>query len=256
MEGWIKIHRKLLMNAVFYKADYFQVWMYILLNVNHETRKMIWNNESKTIEKGSGIFSQKKISSELKIPIGTVNNILKFLKAESQIEIKSTPKFTEIKVIMWSEYQEAETISENKLKTERKQNENRMKTNRKQNETNKNEKNEENDKNVKNEEKEGEIVFPFSSDQFLTMWTNWKTFKLESFKFKYDSKISEQAALKKISQLSEGNELKAIAIIEQSIERKWQGFFPLKENGQTSKTGKPNTDKLDQVIDAMFGAKQ
>ncbi len=96
-EGFILLHRKLLENAIFYKADYFQVWIYILLRVNYKDTEIIWNGGKKIIEKGSGIFSQKKISEELHIAIGTVNNILKYLKSENQIEIKPSNKWTEIK---------------------------------------------------------------------------------------------------------------------------------------------------------------
>jgi hypothetical protein len=122
-EGFILLHRKMLQNAIFYKADYYQIWSYILLKVNHKDKEFIWNNEKKVIKKGGGIFSQKKISEDLKIPIGTVHNALKYLKSESQIEIKTTPKYTEIQVVNWEEYQSFESIVENRMKTNRKQNE-------------------------------------------------------------------------------------------------------------------------------------
>jgi hypothetical protein len=122
-EGFILLHRKMLENAIFYKADYYQIWCYILLKVNHKDNEMIWNGEKKIVKKGSGIFSQKKISEDLRISIGTVHNALKYLKSESQIEIKTTTKFTEIKVIKWEDYQDAERILENKMKPKRKQNE-------------------------------------------------------------------------------------------------------------------------------------
>lgn len=132
-DGFIKVHRKLLENAIFYKADYFQIWSYILLKVNYRDAEIIWNNEKKLIKRGSGIFSQKKISEELRISIGTVHNCLKYLKSESQIEIKTTPRFTEIQVVNWDEYQDAESLVENRMKTERK----RIETNKK-NKKNKN----------------------------------------------------------------------------------------------------------------------
>lgn len=123
LDGFILLHRKTLENAIFYKADYYQIWCYILLKVNHKETEMIWNGEKKTIKKGAGIFSQKKISEELKIAIGTVSNALKYLKSENQIEIKTTPKFTEIQVVNWEQYQSFESIIENRVKTKRKQNE-------------------------------------------------------------------------------------------------------------------------------------
>jgi hypothetical protein len=78
-EGFILLHRKMLENAIFYKANYYQIWCYILLKVNHKDNETIWNGEKKIIKRGSGIFSQKKISEDLGISIGTVHNALKYL---------------------------------------------------------------------------------------------------------------------------------------------------------------------------------
>ncbi len=123
MSGWIKLHRKLLENAIFYKADYYQVWSYILLKVNFEDNQFIWNNEKKLVEKGSGIFSQKKMAEVFGFDISKISRILKFLENENQIQIKTTNKFTEIKVLNWIEYQE---IVEN---GNQKQTKNKPKTN-------------------------------------------------------------------------------------------------------------------------------
>ena len=120
MEGFILLHRKMLDNAIFYKADYYQIWCYILLKVNHKDVEMIWNNEKKVIKKGSGIFSQKKISEDLKISLGTVHNALQYLKTENQIEIRTTTRYTEIQVVNWGQYQNIENILESRVKAKRK----------------------------------------------------------------------------------------------------------------------------------------
>lgn len=137
MSGWIKLHRKMLENAVFYKADYYQIWSYILLKVNFENNEFIWNDERKLVEKGSGIFSQKKMADIFGFEISKINRILKFLENEKQIEIKSTNKFTEIKVLNWSEYQEALENGnqiETKIKPKGKQKETIKKDNNENNE--------------------------------------------------------------------------------------------------------------------------
>lgn len=83
-------------------------------------------------------------------------------------------------------------------------------------------------------EYESEIVYPFNSEQFKINWNIWKRYKLETFEFKYKGLMSEQAALKKISELCNGNESTAIAIIHQSIENQWQGLFKITNNGKQS----------------------
>jgi hypothetical protein len=140
MSGWIKLHRKMLENAIFYKPDYYQVWSYILLKVNHDDNEFIWNNEKKIIKKGGGIFSQKQMAKDFGFDISKINRILNYLKNENQIEVKTTNKYTEIQVINWSEYQEVFEIGNQK------QTKNKPKTNPAQ--TNKNDNNEENEKEV------------------------------------------------------------------------------------------------------------
>ncbi len=85
-------------------------------------------------------------------------------------------------------------------------------------------------------EKEIEIVFPFTSDNFLSSWNAWKGYKQLQHKFIFKTKISEQAALKKLSEDSGCDELMAVRIIENSIANGWQGLFKIKEDGkQTTK---------------------
>ena len=88
---------------------------------------------------------------------------------------------------------------------------------------------------IEKESKMDSLVFPFDSQEFLDIWNYWKQVKKEEHNFRYKSKISEQAALKKVMKLSEGNEQTAIEIIMQSIENGWKGFFKLKEDGRKEK---------------------
>jgi hypothetical protein len=87
------------------------------------------------------------------------------------------------------------------------------------------------------------FVNPFS-DAFLEKWQLWLDYKKEAFDFRYKGVISEQMAIKHLVELSDGDEEKAEKIMNQSIRRGWQGFFPLHEtthgNGNTKKST-PNT---------------
>lgn len=104
------------------------------------------------------------------------------------------------------------------------------------------------------------VVNPFS-DNFQDIWDLWKQYKWESHKFKYKGLISEQVALKQLVGLSDGDENKAIAIIEQSISREWQGFFPLKQTRhsneyrakqQQSSKGNPGSDSIETRVTDEF----
>lgn len=74
-----------------------------------------------------------------------------------------------------------------------------------------------------------EVVFPFSSKTFADQWSVWKEYRREEHGFNYKSAATEQAALKKLSNLSDGNEQRAIQIIHQSLANGWKGFFPIEE---------------------------
>lgn len=101
------------------------------------------------------------------------------------------------------------------------------------------------------------IINPFS-EKFIPTWQMWKDYKKETFGFEYKGLFSEQMTLKKLSELSDGDEEKAVNIVEQSVMRQWQGFFPLHiptKNGKSAKkaTGTAstvNSDLQDRVKNA------
>ena len=115
---------------------------------------------------------------------------------------------------------------------------------------------------TKNEIPNG-VVNPFS-EKFIGSWDLWKLWRLEHDNFKYKGVISEQMALKGLVELTEGDEDKAIKIIEQSIARGWTGFYPLKSGHgkskkQSSGASSGTTEKGDlrsrvqAAVNAKFG---
>ena len=266
--GWIKLHRKLLDNSIFYKPDYLQLWLFVLLRVNHEENKFIWNNQQQVVKQGSGIFSQKQMAVLLKMPISKVNRILKFLQNENQIVITTCNKYTIIEVVNWVKFQEHEengNQTETKEKPNGNQIETKQKSNRNQIETNKNDKNDKNEKNEKNEkEAESELVYPFLSNDFKKIWQVWNDYRTQR-NISYKNLISEQAALKQLAQLAAGSEAAAIAIVEQSLANQWQGLFELKtvnhhaaNSGTTKNTGNArlNSERIDEFFDAFVAGKR
>jgi len=106
------------------------------------------------------------------------------------------------------------------------------------------------------------IINPFT-DIFLETWNLWKYWrKNEHDNFQYKGVISEQMALKSLTELSDGDETKAIKIVEQSIHRGWSGFFKVQNssNGKSKQaTVKPiksnNADEasVSAVANKRFG---
>lgn len=88
--------------------------------------------------------------------------------------------------------------------------------------------------------KDKQLVNPFS-ESFLSTWDLWKDFRKEEHNFSYKGVISEQMALKRLVEVSEGDEQIAQRIIEQSISRGWMDFYKLKQpssNGKSAAKGR------------------
>ena len=92
---------------------------------------------------------------------------------------------------------------------------------------------EEEEEEEEEQERKIEVILSFNSEIFKEQWQFWKDYKKGEFNFKYKTIQSEQAALKKLSELAKNNESDAIKIIHQSFENGWKGFFKIKsENGK------------------------
>ncbi len=90
------------------------------------------------------------------------------------------------------------------------------------------------------------IQNPFS-DKFIDTWDLWKQFRKLEHNFQYKSIISEQMALKRLVEVSEGNEQKAVRIVEQSISRGWMDFYQLKQPSNNGKSGKKSSSTTKQA---------
>ncbi|MCD4760257.1 hypothetical protein K8R33_05225 [archaeon] len=132
--GWIKLHRKILKNAISKKPNYAWLWVTLLLKANHKENKFIWNGKEEVCEKGQILTGRKKLSQETGISETTIERILKMLENGHQIEQQKTNKFRLITVINWQEYQGNGHQTDNKRTS-----------NGQQTDTNKNDKN---DKNI------------------------------------------------------------------------------------------------------------
>ncbi len=75
--------------------------------------------------------------------------------------------------------------------------------------------------NEENQRKESEGTLPFESPAFVTAWESWQKYRRERKQALTPSTIKAQ--LEKLAKLSESD---AIAVIQTSIEKGWQGLFP------------------------------
>ena len=88
----------------------------------------------------------------------------------------------------------------------------------------------ENKRKPKREENRENVICPFQSEKFEMAWAEWNEYRRAS-RFKYKTVKSEQLALQKLYQESNGNEDIAIDAIATSIASGWRGLFASRTNG-------------------------
>lgn len=115
-------------------------------------------------------------------------------------------------------------------------------------------------KKAKAEIQKSDVEYPFYTENFKVQWQLWKTYKSKEHNFKYKSTQSEQASLVELSNLSQGKESIAIAIMNQSMAKGWKGFFELKNNNQNGNWNNNNQQSdsnlksnINESVDRMLG---
>lgn len=112
MDGWIKLHRKILENPVVMKdSDHLAVWIWLLLNASHKPRAAMFGKDKIELLPGQLITGWKKVADETHISASKVGRILKDFKSEAQIEVRSNAQGSLISICRWLDYQNCEVQS-------------------------------------------------------------------------------------------------------------------------------------------------
>ena len=131
MEGWIKIHRKMLDNPIICKdSDYLSVWIYLLVNATHKEIPALFKGQKITLKQGQLITGRKSISSKLKISESKIYRIINDFKSEHQIEQQTSNKNSLITIINWNRYQNNEQQNETQMNNKRTTSEQQVNTNK------------------------------------------------------------------------------------------------------------------------------
>lgn len=200
MQGWVKVHRKMLHSDIFQNEKLLKVFMYCLLKATHKERKQLIGLQTVELEPGQFVFGRKKASEELNMNESTVYKYMKFLESQKTITMNSNNKFTIVTVGKWHDYQALDTESEQ-------QNNNKITTKEQQNNTNKNVKNVKNDKediveivNYLNDVAEKKFKHTTRKTQTLIKARLREGFTVDDFKKVIDIKTKEWKNDKKMNQ--------------------------------------------------------
>lgn len=110
-QGWIKLHRELLKWEWFQDANTLQLFLFLLLSVNHEERK--W--QGNTINPGEKITSYPHLAKDTGLSVQNIRTSLNKLKSTGELTVKTTTKFSLIKVNNWEKYQGTNTPTNRRL---------------------------------------------------------------------------------------------------------------------------------------------
>lgn len=174
MQGWIKLHRKIVDSPIWEDPYYLKLWLYCLMKATHKDREVIIGNQVIKLKPGEFITGRKSLSDDLntgvkpklKLNDSTWWRYLNNLEKMQMLHIKKTNKFSIVSIVNWNEYQETEHQMHNRCTSD----EHQM-------HTNKNDKNVKNDKEIlKKEEEENPITlyeknfYPLTPIQMESLW--------------------------------------------------------------------------------------
>lgn len=156
-QGWIKLHRCIRSNWIWNDKPFSrgQAFLDLLLMVNHEDKKIIFNGSLTEVKRGSCITSIRKLGDKWGWSNKKVKMFLDQLQSDKMITYESNTKRTLVTIEKYDLYQSKETPKEQQSTTEETQKHIKSITEAYQKHTNKNDKEYiKNDKEGKEREEE------------------------------------------------------------------------------------------------------
>jgi hypothetical protein len=141
MQGYIKLHRKILENPIIGNPKYIALWIILLMLAQHKESEFLHGNQLVKLERGQLLTGRKQLAELSGIAEGTIETILNYLESQQQIKQQKTTKYRVLTILNWDKYQ----VDEQQFQQ---QNDNKITTKRQQNDTYKNVNNVKNEKNI------------------------------------------------------------------------------------------------------------
>ncbi|MDO3680679.1 conserved phage C-terminal domain-containing protein [Paenibacillus ehimensis] len=128
MQGWIKLHRKLLASPFFADPNYLKLWVLCLLKASHQPTRQLVGNQLIDLEVGQFVTGRHSIEEEFNKGIkpskqlseSTLWRMLSRFESEQMLNIKKTTKYSVVTVVNWIQYQDLDsnwTANEQQLNT-------------------------------------------------------------------------------------------------------------------------------------------
>lgn len=111
LNGYVKIHRKLLQWGWYQDHAVKEVWLHLLLTASF--RQSTYRGI--TIEPGQCIVGTEQMAKDLGFTRQQIRTALNKLNSTNEITTKSTNKFSIVTLVNWEEYQLKENLSTNEI---------------------------------------------------------------------------------------------------------------------------------------------
>lgn len=105
MEGWIKLHRKLLHSLIFGNEKGLKVWLWCLLKANHTPNTFLLGRQKVSLLAGQFIMGSNTAIDELRLAKATLWYWLHFLEEQGQVRLQKNAKYTVVTLLNWTDYQ-------------------------------------------------------------------------------------------------------------------------------------------------------
>lgn len=110
MDGWVKLHRKLIDSRVFANEGLLKVWIWCLIRANHEQDWVpIKTGKGVTevgVNPGEFIFGRKTAAKELRMKESTLWKRMQKLENAQNLNIQSNSHYSIVSIINWASYQQ------------------------------------------------------------------------------------------------------------------------------------------------------
>lgn len=139
-KGWISIHRQIMSHWLYPNSrefTHFEAWIDLLLEVNHQQKKVLIKGSIFVCKRGESVRSLKEWGRRWGWGKSRVHRFLELLKKEGMIELKNETITTRISVCNYEKYQKEWNADETQMKRRRNASETQADTNNNDNNENK-----------------------------------------------------------------------------------------------------------------------
>jgi hypothetical protein len=116
LEGWIKLHRKIIEKAVWQDSDMLKLWLYCLLKASHTETETMVDKQKVKLSPGQFVTGRFALADDYNkgakkskvVPANTLWRWMKRFEEWGMLNIKSTNKYSIITITNWEAYQQNE----------------------------------------------------------------------------------------------------------------------------------------------------